>query len=414
MQQEMIVCARSSAVQWLTEPGASVLPAIRPQLLAQLLSSPGAIVMATIMGLLVSVASFLRDGATIFVVLTCLEGLILAARLVSIARLWRDGRRGHVAIVDAAVYLSIAWCALQGMTAFFAMRTGDTVLMVLSAAMIMALIGPICARNFAAPRLALLLVCLCDFPFVIGAVTTGELWFLSLIGMTPFYLVAALQIVTNYKSAMVRALNAERENLDQARQDSLTRLLNREGLNARLDLMATTEPLAIIAMDLDGFKEINDTHGHAAGDLVLEQVADRMRSVVEDGDIVARLGGDEFLIVLPDRDPQAVQIMADRLLSAIRDDSYAVDAATRVRIGVSIGFACLPEDTRSLANLREYADEALYAAKDAGKGLTARWEGKRAVRANARIEPIAPAVACLPRQQGPSPCSLARLPATQR
>jgi len=224
----------------------------------------------------------------------------------------------------------------------------------------------------------LLLVCLCDLPFVLGALATANPWYLILVAMTPLFLAGALQIVTNYKAAMVRALTAERTNLEQSRRDPLTRLLNRGGLDAALVALGSTEPLAIVAMDLDGFKEINDTHGHAAGDCVLEKVATRMRAVVQDDDVIARLGGDEFLAVLPNRSPASAKETADRLLEAICEQPYAIPNAPPVAIGISIGYACLPEDTRSVSRLREYADEALYVAKGSGKGLAARYRMQQA------------------------------------
>ncbi len=266
----------SPALQWLTDPGRSVADQIRPHLLAQLLSSPGAIVMGAISGLIVSGASIARDGSQVFTILAALECLIFLARLLCIRDQSRSGARQREVRGDWSIWLSCAWCALQGLTAFFAMQTGDEVLMVLSATMVMALTGPLCARNYAAPRLALLLVCLCDFPFVAGALATGNPWYLILALMTPFFLFGAMQIVNNYSAAMVRALTAERTNLEQSRRDPLTGLFNRSGLDWRLDDLDSTRMLAIVAMDLDGFKEINDKFGHAAGDHVLEQVARRM------------------------------------------------------------------------------------------------------------------------------------------
>ncbi|MFB0611116.1 GGDEF domain-containing protein [Aurantiacibacter poecillastricola] len=378
IESEIRLTLRSRALQWLTDPGRSVPEAIRQQLLLQLLASPGAIAMGAIVGLVVSVASIARDGSAIFVILLLLEGLIACARFATLAHLRAQAKAGISADIGIAIVLSCLWCALQGMTAFFAMRTQDPVLMVLTATMVMALIGPLCARNYAAPRLALLLVCLCDFPFAIGALATGNPWFLIIAAMTPLFLFGALQIVTNYKSAMVRALSAEHENLRRSRRDPLTDLLNRGGLDAQMEKLASTQPLAVIAMDLDGFKEINDRYGHAAGDAVLKEVARRMSAVVPAPDILARLGGDEFMAVLPGSPPDMVEQRAKALLHAIRDNSYAISGASPVHIGMSLGYACLPEDTTSVDRLREYADAALYHAKGAGKGKTARYEGKLA------------------------------------
>jgi len=362
-----------AALRWLTSPGQSTPHNIRAQLLAQLLSSPLAVLMGAITGLIVGIASVARHGSTVFIVLVTLEIILLSVRLLSLRSIARASDAARILQVDLPILLSILWCGLQGATAFFAMRTGDTILMVLTATMVMALIGPLCARNYAAPRLALLLVALCDFPFVAGAVSTGNPWFYLLVGITPLFLLGAIQIVINYKSAMVRALSAEHENLELSRHDPLTGLLNRGGLDARLEGVAPTQPVAIIAMDLDGFKEINDTYGHAAGDHVLEQVAARMRMKVSGVYALARLGGDEFMAVLLDRTPQEVKAQAEGILSAIGNQSFQLRNGPLVKIGISVGYACLPEDTQSVAKLRVHADDALYTAKHAGKGLSARY-----------------------------------------
>lgn len=365
--------ASSRALRWLTDSGAPEVPAVRQQLLAHLLSSPGAIVMGAINGLIVSGASLVRDGSSIFLYLIAMELTILALRMAVIFRLRSDRQAGHTSRIDAAIALSCVWCAVQGSAAFFAMRTGDGVLMVLSATFVMALTGPLCARNYAAPRLALLLVCMCDFPFIAGALSTGNPWFLILAAMTPPFLYGALQIVTNYRSAMVRALEAEHLNLVKSRRDALTRLLNRGGLDAELEKAEPVRGLALVAMDLDGFKEINDTYGHAVGDEVLQLVAARMGNVVREPQILARLGGDEFMAVLPDCTPAQVKNVANRLLTAVRDDAYRIDGLPPLRVGISIGYACLPQDAKSVAQLRIFADRALYAAKGAGKGQSARY-----------------------------------------
>ena len=361
------------ALRWLTGVRAPETPMVHEQLLAQLLSSPGAIAMGALSGLVVSGTSLARDGSAIFLTLIVIEILLLALRMSVILRL-RARQAAELPIrIDAALTLSCLWCATQGAAAFFAMRTGDPVLMVLSATLIMALIGPLCARNYAAPRLALLLVCLCDFPFVAGALSTGNPWYLAILLMTPPFLLGAMQIITTYRSTMVRALEAEQLNLLKARRDPLTRLLNRGGLDSELARFAPERGLALIAMDLDGFKAINDTFGHAAGDEILQMVAARMSDIVTAPRILARLGGDEFMAVLPDASPMQVMAIADRLLHAVGDDAYRIAGLPPLRVGISVGYACAPHDAKTVEQLRIHADKALYAVKGAGKGRSARF-----------------------------------------
>lgn len=124
--------------------------------------------------------------------------------------------------------------------------------------------------------------------------------------------------------------------------------------------------LAVLYLDLDHFKQVNDRLGHAAGDALLADVAQRMRAAVREGDTVARLGGDEFAIIQPNADrPDSTMALARRLLARIAAP-YAIDGAEAV-VGVSIGIAWYPEDGLSADDLLRHADAALYAAKRGGR-----------------------------------------------
>ncbi len=120
---------------------------------------------------------------------------------------------------------------------------------------------------------------------------------------------------------------------------------------------------AILAIDLDGFKAVNDQHGHAAGDLVLKTVADRIMGLVRGSDVVSRRGGDEFAVMLVDVDGARTRHIAEKLLDALSQPYPGVEPS----VSASIGVARYPHDATTLHDLLERADEALYAAKDAGK-----------------------------------------------
>ena len=160
----------------------------------------------------------------------------------------------------------------------------------------------------------------------------------------------------------------------QALFDDLTGLANRthfrEELGAALD---TAEPgtVSLLLVDLDGFKAVNDTLGHAAGDLLLAGVADKLRSSVRAGDLPARLGGDEFAVLLHDCDALDAERTAQRILQAMTVP-VTVDG-TPVHANASIGVACSEpgDDIRSLLHA---ADTAMYAAKHSGKGTYMRYD----------------------------------------
>lgn len=156
-----------------------------------------------------------------------------------------------------------------------------------------------------------------------------------------------------------------RRSREQADTDSLTGLLNRRGLQHRVDTAVNHRPWVALVVDLDGFKQVNDLHGHAAGDHVLIETARRMLGVVRDGDIVARLGGDEFVVVLPGGDRAMLSAVATRLIDSVRQPSHFSDHV--LQVSCSIGATAMEAGETDLAAALKQADAALYQAKASGK-----------------------------------------------
>jgi diguanylate cyclase (GGDEF)-like protein len=159
---------------------------------------------------------------------------------------------------------------------------------------------------------------------------------------------------------------------EQIGSDPLTGLSNRRGLERQLlgcCRMAKRRglPVAIAAIDIDFFKQINDTRGHPEGDRVLRQLATIMRSTARETDTVARLGGDEFVVILPDSDWRGARIFAERLRDTVQSASFGPPGGG-IRVTLSIGVAVgeRPEDLEPDL-LMVAADEALYDAKEAGR-----------------------------------------------
>ena len=165
-----------------------------------------------------------------------------------------------------------------------------------------------------------------------------------------------------------------------ARQEPLTGLCNRVGLHDRLDAALaeaarTGAPLAVLMLDLDRFKTVNDTLGHPVGDALLRKVAERLRRATRSGDVVARLGGDEFAILQVDpqvgphagvEQPHAAEALARRLVDLV-GRTYVVDGHM-LNVGVSVGVAIAPADGQNADDLLKHADLALYRAKAEGRG----------------------------------------------
>jgi diguanylate cyclase (GGDEF)-like protein len=165
---------------------------------------------------------------------------------------------------------------------------------------------------------------------------------------------------------------------DLAYQDSLTLLPNRlaasQFLGAALQALdqGRHAGLGVLYLDLDGFKQINDTHGHAVGDRLLCAFADRLRELVMPGDLAARLAGDEFIVVLPAREAEAVRAIALHMDRALREP-YTIDGVV-LHAGGSIGLACAPAHGRDAETLMRHADTALYAAKRDGTRQVREYE----------------------------------------
>jgi diguanylate cyclase (GGDEF)-like protein len=185
---------------------------------------------------------------------------------------------------------------------------------------------------------------------------------------------AVLELSAELTSTLERERTL-REKLDRlSRTDELTGALNRRGILAILETeiarsRRTGAPLAVLTLDIDHFKRINDDHGHPAGDLVIQKIADMLQSEMRKSDMLGRFGGEEFLIILPALDKPGACLAAERLRQAVDASEIALDADT-VRVTVSIGVAVLNE-TDTQKELLARSDKALYAAKSAGRNRVA-------------------------------------------
>lgn len=155
--------------------------------------------------------------------------------------------------------------------------------------------------------------------------------------------------------------------------DQLTGLYNRRYMTSQLQqymhrAVMGGKPLSVMMLDIDHFKPINDTHGHQAGDEVLQELADRLRHNIRPMDVACRPGGEEFLVILPETPGELAFAAAERVRKAIAADAFSVlSDTTRISVTVSAGVASLqgPQDT--MAELIARADSALYQAKAAGR-----------------------------------------------
>ncbi len=155
--------------------------------------------------------------------------------------------------------------------------------------------------------------------------------------------------------------------------DALTGVYNRRYMNAHLDrkimeIADTQKPVSILIFDLDHFKRINDTYGHASGDEVLKAVAERVGNSIRDFDLLARYGGEEFVVLMPSTPADLAAMVAERLRARLEAQPVEISGHDRpLSITASIGVATTTDPMETAEGLLRRADEALYAAKRAGR-----------------------------------------------
>ncbi len=213
--------------------------------------------------------------------------------------------------------------------------------------------------------------------------------------------IAFLYHAANQLSTVLVALNHARE---LAIRDSVTGLFNRRHLETQLTFAwkfaeRYGHTMGVVLIDLDRFKQVNDTFGHLAGDQVLREFADLLKRVARATDIVGRYGGDEFLVILSKLEPHAAAAFGERLLASVRQHVFCAQSL-RLHLGCTLGMATSQQlaSASDAQHLLQYADTALYAAKRAGRNRLVVWSPElhelpaSAVAAPPPAPPAAPAV----------------------
>ncbi len=165
--------------------------------------------------------------------------------------------------------------------------------------------------------------------------------------------------------------------LSLALTDELTGLYNRRYVFAHFSEMVARKPdggseIALMIFDIDHFKQVNDLHGHPAGDDVLREIAARAMRQLRSVDLVGRLGGEEFVVVMPETSLAGALVVAERLRTAIADEPFAIRGESRkLPVTISIGVAVAGDEKDTLESLLKRADDALYAAKNSGRNQVA-------------------------------------------
>ncbi len=160
--------------------------------------------------------------------------------------------------------------------------------------------------------------------------------------------------------------------------DDLSGLYNQRYLEVALEreikrVERYSSQLAVLFLDMDTFKQVNDTHGHLVGSSLLKEMGTLLKQSVRDVDVVIRYGGDEYTAILLETSPELAGMVAERIRTTVESHVFMADEGYNIHLTCSIGYACCPEDTLSKEELLEMADQAMYAGKGSGKNCVVRF-----------------------------------------
>jgi diguanylate cyclase (GGDEF)-like protein len=209
-------------------------------------------------------------------------------------------------------------------------------------------------------------------PIVSESVTIGAVLFTSAIaGAFTFDQQRLVDRLIRLASVGIQNARLHSKTLELAETDSMTGLLTNRAYQERLDAeyrkaQLSKQSLALLILDVDYFKHVNDTYGHPQGDELLRQLGEVIRQHARKDDICCRYGGDEFTVVMPQTIKAEAAMVAGRIRQAVEDRVFQLDGAT-AKITISIGVAGYPQDTSTRPALVKAADDALYAAKQSGR-----------------------------------------------
>ena len=359
---------------------------VRRSLVESLYASPTSLAIGAITGVAVGIVISTMSGRGPVHIVVAVLCLVAALRVVSAVFFHRQLMRG-TAVASRSwelIYELGAWgySGLLGLMAFVTLTgSQNPVTHMLSVSMATGYAGGISGRNAGRVQIAIGQVCLTLLPTATGLWLQGSTGYRVLSVAMVMMVLGLAEISSTIHRIVVQALVGRRdksllaEKFERlARFDNLTGLENRMAMQMRLrDIFDATEKrndaVTILWMDIDRFKEINDSLGHMVGDQLLRGVADRLTEVVQDRGRIARFGGDEFVIICPDMDRVTAAALAQEIIGYF---AYGFDLPdNHLQVTASIGYAVAPQDGRDMDELLQHADLALYEAKHAGRNRAA-------------------------------------------
>ena len=194
-------------------------------------------------------------------------------------------------------------------------------------------------------------------------------------------LIAAHQNTESRIRAEEELFRTQQQLKQMATKDPITGIANRYLLVQELEVVfercREDEDFCVLFIDVDRFKQVNDEHGHDLGDKVLKHVAIQLEASVRPTDIVGRYGGEEFLVGLPGCAPENALVIAERMRAKVADTPYPLEPPGQLDLSVSVGIAAMSHRPKDLSELFRFADQAVYAAKEAGRNRVVMHGTKR-------------------------------------
>jgi diguanylate cyclase (GGDEF)-like protein len=351
---------------------------VRRKLVETLYTQPTSLAAGAFAGVACTITAILVTGNVAITVAGSLLILTAFARVALAVWLSRDADRRDARTLEVVYEIgAFSYAFLSGLVAALTVYNAPTApIQTLMVAYALVYGVGITARNAGRPVIAIGQLVLSVVPIVVVSLIVGGPVFYVLAGTMAFVLFGVMSITFNVFRILreqIIAADASAQMADKmrelARTDVVTGLTNRAGLNndavEMLMRLPAAKKLAMFWIDLDRFKEINDTLGHPVGDKVLAEVANRLRAAAPEDATIARFGGDEFIIVAEVSDRSESERVAGALIDEIsrpaRVDGHRIDTAA------SMGVALLPDDGPDMEALMQGADLALYHAKVGGK-----------------------------------------------
>ena len=377
---------RLKVAAWLSAPARSIDPEVAAELRMSMFRRLETVLASAPLTVLLAILAMSRHPTFPFVVWVVLDLTVLCFRIAVVRHIIRRIKHrestGLIApwTTDLFIVAGTLWSAILGYGAFITISSSDASLVIMVLFVCTAVLAVQTIRNPSSPRMNRVQMGLILLPL------SGGAWFspLELVPwgtfLWPIYLVAMSNMSGQIHEDYVAMIIARFETRRHALHCALTKLPNRRFFDERLgaalrDTGAATYPSALLCIDLDGFKRINDDFGHPAGDALLIQVAGRLKDLARIDDMVARLGGDEFAILMWSCDRTCAESLAARINQTIAEP-FLLGSNAVVQIGASVGIICLDCDATVMdpTVLMTRADQALYAAKHAGRGTFRRFE----------------------------------------